>query len=139
MNAPSNSLPFKVVESLTGGGATLEILEYEPLAGGESLATVEQIYNLNRAEARPRQLRHEVESFSARVAGGEGRYQTQVSGTGIVIFKPPVPPSEILEIALDNETLQVDGSFALLRTGGTRFTVEKAASSIVGALTGGEG
>jgi uncharacterized protein (AIM24 family) len=82
---------------------------------------------------------HKVESFSARVAGGEGRYQTKVSGAGIVVFRIPVPLSEILELTLENETLQVDGSFALLRTGSVQFSVEKASSSLMGALTSGEG
>jgi uncharacterized protein (AIM24 family) len=238
MNTPDNSLPFTVVESVTAGGTIFEVLEYEPLAGSESLAVAEQIYILDRAGVRLRQLRvrlnrdavrtepgvlqflkgnlsmesstgageglgglmkgalaaartgetifkplyrgtgelyleptfghywlkrlngetlyadqglffccedslqidaHKVESFSARVAGGEGRYQTKISGTGIVVFKIPVPPREILEIALDNETLQVDGSFALLRTGEVRFSVERASGSTIGALTSGEG
>lgn len=34
---------------------------------------------------------HKVESFSARIAGGEGRYQTKVSGSGMVVFRVPVP------------------------------------------------
>lgn len=82
---------------------------------------------------------HKVESFSARVAGGEGRYQTKVMGTGIVVFRIPVPLSEIIELTLENETLQVDGSFALLRTSGIQFSVEKASKSFVGAVTSGEG
>jgi uncharacterized protein (AIM24 family) len=82
---------------------------------------------------------HRVESFSARAAGGEGRYQTRVSGTGIVVFRIPVPRSEILELTLDNETLQVDGSFALLRSDRVQFTVERASSSFLGAMTSGEG
>ncbi len=82
---------------------------------------------------------HKVESFSARVAGGEGRYQTKVSGVGIVVLRIPVPHSEILEITLENETLQVDGSFALLRTDGVNFSTEKASNSLMGAITSGEG
>jgi uncharacterized protein (AIM24 family) len=82
---------------------------------------------------------HKVESFSARVAGGEGRYQTQVSGSGIVVFRIPVPQSEILAVNLENETLQVDGSFALLRSDGVHFSVEKASSSFMGAVASGEG
>jgi uncharacterized protein (AIM24 family) len=82
---------------------------------------------------------HKVESFSARMAGGEGRYQTKVSGAGIVVFRIPVPRSEIVELTLQDETLQVDGSFALLRTGDVRFSVEKASNSMLGAVTSGEG
>lgn len=82
---------------------------------------------------------HRVESFSARVAGGEGRYQTKVSGSGIVVFRIPVPQKEILPLTLENETLQVDGSFALLRTENVKFTVERASNSLLGAVTSGEG
>jgi uncharacterized protein (AIM24 family) len=82
---------------------------------------------------------HKVESFSARMVGGEGRYQTKVSGTGLVVFKIPVPRSEILELALAGDTVQVDGSMALLRTGEVQFSVEKASTSLVGAVTSGEG
>ncbi|MEG3439195.1 AIM24 family protein [Pannus brasiliensis CCIBt3594] len=238
MNTPNPSFPFTVVESVTRGGTIFEILEYESLGGSESWRVAEQIYTIDRAGMRLRQLRvrlnrdavrtepgalqflkgriemesstgagegwgglmkgalaaartgetifkplyrgtgelyleptfghywlrqlngetlyadqglffccedslkidaHKVESFSARVAGGEGRYQTKVSGTGLVVFKIPVPPREILEMTLDNETLQVDGTFALLRTEGVHFNVEKASTSIVGAITSGEG
>jgi uncharacterized protein (AIM24 family) len=81
---------------------------------------------------------HKVESFGARMAGGEGRYQTKVTGSGIVVFKIPVPRAEIIELAMTGDTLQVDGSFALLRTGGVRFSVEKASTTLLGAATSGE-
>jgi uncharacterized protein (AIM24 family) len=82
---------------------------------------------------------HKVESFSARMAGGEGRYQTELTGSGMVAFRIPVPRAEIVAVDLADETLQVDGSFALLRTGGVRFTVERAGGSLADAVTSGEG
>ena len=82
---------------------------------------------------------HKVESFSARMAGGEGRYQTKVSGSGLVVFRIPVPRSEIVELTREDETLQVDGTFALLRTAGVQFSVERASNSFAGAVTSGEG
>ena len=238
MSTNEGSLPFKVVESIARGGTSFEILEYDTLAGSESVSVAEQIYLLNRAGVRLRQLRvrltndavrtepgalqflrghiemesntgagaglgglmkgalaaartgetvfkplyrgsgeiyleptfghfwpmqldnevffadqglfaccedavkveaHKVESFSARMAGGEGRYQTKVSGSGMVVFRVPVPRSEIIELSLSDETLQVDGSFALLRTGDVHFSVEKASNSMAGAITSGEG
>ena len=42
-------------------------------------------------------------------------------------------------MTLNDETLQVDGSFALLRTGDVHFSVEKASKSFAGAVTSGEG
>jgi len=82
---------------------------------------------------------HKVESFSARMAGGEGRYQTELTGSGVVAFRIPVPRSEIVAVDLADETLQVDGSFALLRTGDVRFTVERAGGSLTDSVTSGEG
>lgn len=229
---------FRIAETIARGGTTFEVLEYERLAGSEPFAVAEQIYTLNRAGVRLRQLRirltddavrtepgalqflkgniqmesntgagagfggmmkgalaaartgetvfkplyrgrgelyleptfghfwameisdetffadqglffccedsvaveaHKVESFSARMAGGEGRYQTKVSGSGMVVFRIPVPLAEIIELTLEDETVQVDGSFALLRTGDIRFSVEKASNSMMGAITSGEG
>ena len=240
--------PYRVVETVTRGATTFELLEYQPLAGSEPLAAVERLYALNRAGARLRQLRvrladdavrtepgalqflkghikmesttgagagfaglmrgalaaartgetvfkplyrgrgelyleptfghvwlaqlggvaaggeslgattvyadqglfyccedgvqvsaHKVESFSARMAGGEGRYQTELTGSGMVAFRIPVPRSEVVTVDLADETLQVDGSFALLRTGDVRFTVERAGGSLADAVTSGEG
>jgi uncharacterized protein (AIM24 family) len=238
MSSHASKLPFHVTQSITRGGTTFELLEYESLAGSETLAIAERLHVLNRAGIHLRQLRiriandavrtepgvlqflkghiemesstgagdgiggfmkgalaaartgetifkplyrgtgelyleptlghywlmqidnqtlyadqglfccsedsvkvsaHKVESFSARMAGGEGRYQTKVSGTGVVVFRIPVPLSEILPLSLENETLQVDGSFALLRTSGVEFSVERASNSLMGAVTSGEG
>jgi uncharacterized protein (AIM24 family) len=238
MSSQEPSLPFDVVESITRGGTTFEVLEWRRLSGTEPLAITHRLYELNRSQVRLRQLRirlnqdavrtepgalqflrgsiemesstggegglagfakaalaaartgeslfkplyrgtgeiylepsfghlwplqmngetlfadqglffccedalkveaHKVESFSARVAGGEGRYQTKVSGTGLVVFKIPVPRGEILELELKGDTIQVDGSMALLRTGDVHFSVEKASTSLVGAVTSGEG
>jgi uncharacterized protein (AIM24 family) len=238
MSTPDPRPLFRVAETITRGGTTFEVLEYEPLAGSEPFTVAEQIYTLNRAGVRLRQLRvrltddavrtepgalqflkgniemesntgagggfgglmkgalaaartgetvfkplyrgrgelyleptfghlwlmeirdqtlyadqglffccedsvsveaHKVESLSARIAGGEGRYQTKVSGSGMVVFRIPVPLSEIVELTLQEETLQVDGSFALLRSGEVRFSVEKASNSVMGAITSGEG
>lgn len=245
---PTFEPPFRVVETVTRGGTTFELLEYQPLAGSEPLAAVERLYALNRAGARLRQLRvrltedavrtepgalqflkghvkmesttgagsglgglvrgalaaartgetvfkplyrgrgelyleptfghvwlaqlgaaavggealgaetvyadqglfyccedgvqvsaHKVESFSARMAGGEGRYQTELTGAGVVALRIPVPRSEVVVVDLADETLQVDGSFALLRTGDVRFTVERAGGSLTDAVTSGEG
>jgi uncharacterized protein (AIM24 family) len=237
-SAAPTALPYRVAESITRGGTTFELLEYEPLAGSEPFSVAEQCFTLNKAGVRLRQLRvrltsdavrtepgalqflrgriemesntgagsgmggllkgalaaartgetlfkplyrgsgelyleptfghfwlrelqdetlyadqglffccedsvkveaHKVESFSARMAGGEGRYQTKVSGSGLVVFRIPVPRAEIVELTLADETLQVDGSFALLRTADVHFGVERASNSYVGAVTSGEG
>jgi uncharacterized protein (AIM24 family) len=60
-------------------------------------------------------------------------------GAGICVFESPVPADEVLRIDLKDESLQVDGSFALMRTGRIEFSVEKSTRSLVGTLTSGEG
>jgi uncharacterized protein (AIM24 family) len=77
-------------------------------------------------------------NVSSAVFGGEGLFQTRIRGTGICVFELPVPASEVNCIYLNNETLKVDGNFALMRTGKIEFTVEKSAKSILGTLTSGE-
>lgn len=78
-------------------------------------------------------------NISAGLLGGEGWFQTKISGTGICILESPVPMSEILKYNLDNEKLQVDGNFALLRSDSINFSVVRAGSGIAGKLTSGEG
>lgn len=78
-------------------------------------------------------------SVSSAVAGGEGLFQISLSGTGLVLLECPVPACEINIIELQNDTLRVDGSFAVLRSAGLDFTVERSAKSLLGSAVSGEG
>jgi uncharacterized protein (AIM24 family) len=78
-------------------------------------------------------------NLSSAVLGNEGLFQVKLSGTGFVILEVPVPKEEILEVELNNETLKVDGNFAILRTEGVIFTVETSSKSLIGSATSGEG
>lgn len=77
-------------------------------------------------------------SVSSMLFGNEGIYQTSISGSGIVVLEIPVPESEIFKCKLFNDTLKVDGNFAVLRTSNVKFTVEKS-FSLIGSVTNGEG
>lgn len=68
--------------------------------------------------------------------GGEGMFQTQVSGTGKVMFASPGP---LERIDLRGQTLTVDGSFAVARSGGIEFRVEKATKGLFRSMMSGEG
>lgn len=68
--------------------------------------------------------------------GGEGMFQTQVSGFGKVFYTSPGP---LRRIDLRGETLTVDGSFAVARTASLEFNVEKANKRFFGSLISGEG
>jgi len=78
-------------------------------------------------------------NVSSALFGGEGMFQTRISGTGICVLESPVPADEVMRIDLKNETLQVDGNFALMRTGKIEFSVEKSTRSLLGTITSGEG
>lgn len=78
-------------------------------------------------------------NVSSALLGGEGLFQTQVRGSGIAVFELPVPASEVRCVHLNNETLQVDGNFALMRSGRIDFSVEKSSKGVFGSLSSGEG
>ncbi len=67
---------------------------------------------------------------------GEGFFQTSVKGSGQVVIHAP---GEVERIKLVNDRLAVDGSFAIARTASLNFSVQKAAKSIMGSMTSGEG
>jgi uncharacterized protein (AIM24 family) len=78
-------------------------------------------------------------AVSVGVLGGEGWFQTKVTGPGVCVLASPVPASEILCYELANETLQVDGNFALMRTESVKFSVKKSTRSLLGTVASGEG
>ncbi|MED3563984.1 AIM24 family protein [Bacillus xiapuensis] len=80
-----------------------------------------------------------MKNISSAIAGGEGLFQTKVSGKGFCVFEIPVPEDELVEFEIQNEIVQVDGNFTLFRIGNIDFTVEKSTKSIFGSVASGEG
>ena len=78
-------------------------------------------------------------NISSLVAGGEGWFQTKITGTGWVVLSIPVPIDEIEMYQLNNERVQVDGNFALLRSETINFSVTGSAKGLIGTMTSGEG
>lgn len=78
-------------------------------------------------------------SLSSAVAGGESLFQQQLTGPGLVILESVVPMSEIDVMDLKNDTLKVDGNFAVLRSSTLDFTVERSAKTLLGSAVSGEG
>lgn len=78
-------------------------------------------------------------SISSAVAGGEGLFQIYIKGPGLVVLELPVPMEEVDIIQMNNDTLKVDGNFALLRSASMSFTVERSAKSLLGSSVSGEG
>lgn len=83
----------------------------------------------------------EVGLFTNKVAaglfGGEGFFQTQVTGHGKVFYLSPGP---VQRVDLDgSQTLTVDGSFAVARTASLTFELSKATKGFFSSWTSGEG
>ena len=78
-------------------------------------------------------------NISSALVGGEGLFQTKITGTGAVVLAISVPMEEIEIFQLNNERVQVDGNFAILRSSNINFTVQKSAKGLIGSALGGEG
>ena len=80
-----------------------------------------------------------INSVSGVIAGGEGLFNPMVTGNGIVIVESPVPRNELVEVILENDTLKIDGNYAICWTSGLQFTVERTTKTLVGSAFSGEG
>lgn len=78
-------------------------------------------------------------NLSSALGGGEGLFQISLSGSGLVVLECPVPSCEIDVVELQNDTLRVDGNFAVLRSASLQFTVERSAKTLIGSAVSGEG
>lgn len=78
-------------------------------------------------------------NISSALVGGEGFFQTKISGSGIAVLAIDVPMNEVQMYCLNNERMQVDGNFAILRESTVRFDVRKSAKGLIGSVVGGEG
>lgn len=79
------------------------------------------------------------DTVSAALLGKEGIFQLKIDGPGLAILESKVPMDEINKISLVQDTLKVDGNFAVLRSGDIKFTVERSAKTLVGSAVSGEG
>lgn len=79
-------------------------------------------------------------NMSSAVLGGEGVFQLELSGSGVIVLESNVPQNEIVKYEiLPGEELKVDGNFAIARTSGVTFSVTKSDKSLIGSALNGEG
>ena len=78
-------------------------------------------------------------NFSSAVAGNEGLFNLGIQGKGVLCLESPCPKEELIQIALDNDVLKVDGNMAIAWSGSLNFTVERSGKSLVGSAASGEG
>jgi uncharacterized protein (AIM24 family) len=69
---------------------------------------------------------HTNKNVGVGVLGGDGFRQPKLTGSGVAILESDVPFEEILIYELNNETLKVDGNFAVVIRGKIETTVEKS-------------
>ena len=80
-----------------------------------------------------------LNKVSSGLLGGEGFFQTKISGSGIVALFSPVPQKELHVFQLKESKLSVDGNFALMRMGKINFRTEKSSKSWIATSVSGEG
>jgi len=78
-------------------------------------------------------------NLSSAVAGGEGLFNTCLQGQGIAVLESPVPREELIVIDLQNDTVKLDGNFAIAWSNTLQFTVERTTKTLIGSAASGEG
>lgn len=78
-------------------------------------------------------------NLSSAVLGGEGLFNLSLSGQGVVALESFSPVAELVTIEMRNDTLMVDGSYALMWSESLDFTVERSSKTLIGSAASGEG
>lgn len=107
------------------------------LAPGESIIVDDGMFYVAQGSVQVKTVAQK--NISSALAGGETIFQQQLTGPGLIVLESPVPMSEIDQIDLENDTLKVDGNFAILRSSSLNFTVERSAKTLIGSAVSGEG
>lgn len=79
------------------------------------------------------------QNVSSALAGGEGLFNLKLSGNGIAALESNVPASELVRVELFNDTLKLDGPYAVMWSGSLAYTVERSSKSLIGSAASGEG
>lgn len=80
-----------------------------------------------------------IGSASGALLGGEGLFNLGVFGNGLCILESPCPKEELVTVTLDNDTLKVDGNYAVCWSSNLQFTVERTTKTLIGSAASGEG
>lgn len=78
-------------------------------------------------------------TLSSAIAGGEGLFNSCLTGTGIVALESPVPYDELISIDLVDDCVKIDGNMAIAWSNSLKFTVERTTKTLVGSAASGEG
>ncbi len=78
-------------------------------------------------------------NLSSALMSGEGIFNLCLTGRGVAVLESPVPPEELVEINLQDDTIKVDGNFAVAWSNTLKFTTERSSKSLIGSTATGEG
>ncbi|MBO5478044.1 MAG: AIM24 family protein [Clostridia bacterium] len=78
-------------------------------------------------------------NLSSAVLGNQGLFSLKLSGSGLAVLESPVPREELIEIEIKNDTLKIDGNFAVAWSDTLEFTVERSGKSLLGSAVSAEG
>ena len=78
-------------------------------------------------------------NLSSAVLGGEGLFNMNLHGNGVVALESNVPEEELMVIELENDELKIDGNLAVCWSSNLDFTVERTTKTLVGSAVSGEG
>ncbi len=78
-------------------------------------------------------------NVSSAIMGKEGFFNLCLAGKGVAVLESPVPPQELVEVNLENDTIKIDGNFAIAWSNTLKFTTERSSKSLIGSSVTGEG
>ena len=78
-------------------------------------------------------------NISSAIAGGEGLFNTCLTGNGVAVLESPVPREELAVIDMQDDVVKIDGNMAIAWSGSLQFTVERTTKTLIGSAASGEG
>lgn len=80
-------------------------------------------------------------TLSSAALGGEGLFNSCLSGKGIAVLESNVPRDEliVMELTEPNDVVKIDGNMAIAWSSSLKFTVERTTKTLIGSAASGEG
>lgn len=78
-------------------------------------------------------------NVSSAVLGGEGLFNTSLSGNGVCALECPMPREELIEVNMVDDVVKIDGNMAIAWSRNLDFTVERTTPTLFGSMMAGEG
>lgn len=79
-----------------------------------------------------------TKNIKTAAIGETGIFCVKLKGTGWVLLKLPVPPTEVHKIPLRDDCVKVEGEAVVLRKGQVEYTMQRSVKSFVRSVASGE-